>query len=102
VPLVDQSKVLPPLTQNIGVVPLPEDVDNHAPAPSILSTIGAAFGADNAVVGAFTFARGKLATPNEVEPGYNPWDDIKGTPYEEHWKSFASSNNHRFSNMLKA
>mgnify|MGYP000246330254 CR=1 FL=1 len=46
VPLVDQSKVLPPLTQNIGVVPLPEDVDNHAPAPSILSTIGAAFGAN--------------------------------------------------------
>lgn len=101
-PLVDQSKVLPALTQNIGVVPLPEDVENHAPAPSILSTIGAAFGADNTVVNAFTFARDKLATPNEVEPGYNPWDDIKGTPYEEHWKSFASSNNRRYSDMLKA
>lgn len=101
-PLVDARRVEPALGTLIGTVPLPEDVENRAPAPTLLSTISAAFGADNTIVNAITFARDSLATPNGVEPGYNPWKDIQGTPYEDHWESFTGSNNPRYTNMLKA
>jgi hypothetical protein len=38
---------------------------------------------------------------NEVDPNYSAWDEIKGTPYEEHWSAFAPSNNRRYTQSLK-
>lgn len=100
--LVDARQVQPAILSNIGSVALPNDEEQRAPAPTLAATIGAAFGADNTVVNAFTYLRDTIGTPNEVDPSYNPWEDIKGTPYEEHWSSFAGSNNRRFTEVLKA
>ncbi len=99
--LVDARRVEPALNLAIGSVALPEDAEQHAPAPTLAATIGAAFGADNSIVNAITYARDMFSTDNRADPGYNPWDDIKGTPYEEHWSSFASSNNRRYTDKLK-
>lgn len=99
--LVDARRVQPAIFSNIGSVALPDDEEQRAPAPTLAATIGAAFGADNTVVNAFTYLRDTIGTPNEVDPSYNPWEDIKGTPYEEHWSSFAGSNNRRFTDLLK-
>lgn len=99
--LVDVRQIQPALLTNIGAVPLPDDEEQRAPAPTLAATIGAAFGADNTVVNAFTYLRDTWGTPNEVDHDYNPWKDIVGTPYEEYWESFASSNNARFTEILK-
>ena len=100
--LVDIRRVQPDVMLNIGSVPLPDDEERRAPAPTLAATIGAAFGADNTVVNAFTYLRDTWGADNTVDAGYNPWKDIEGTPYEDHWDRFVSSNNARYSGIIKA
>ena len=67
--------------------------------PALVETLGAAFRQDN-LIGSF-FNRKTLGVDNEVDQTYDPWTDIAGTKYEQHWKSFAGANNARYAEALK-
>lgn len=101
-PLVDDKTVLPALTLPIGANPLPEDIETKAPpSPGILETIGAAFKSENTVGSWIRREYNGWGISNEADPNYSAWNDIKGTPYEDHWSSFVKSNNPRYTQFLK-
>jgi len=96
------SSVLPALTLPIGMNPIPEEEEARSgPAPGILETIGAAFRTENTVGSWLTREINGFGIDNSVDERYSAWDDIKGTPYEDYWDSFASSNNSRYTAFLK-
>ncbi len=96
------SSVLPSIALPIGMNPLPEEEEQKAgPSPGILETIGAAFRTENTLGSWINREINGFGIDNKVDSSYNPWEDIKGTPYEEHWSSFASSNNSRYTQFLK-
>ena len=99
--LAPQASVLPDLLSPIGAVPLPEDQpdDPSAPSPGVWSTIKSAFRTENMIGSAIVAETNGIN--NAVEQGYNPWQDIVGTKYEDHWKSFTRSNNRQYSEALK-
>lgn len=99
--LAPQSSVVPDLLSPIGAVPLPEDQpdDPSAPSPGVWSTIKSAFRTENMIGSAIVSETRGL--DNSVEQGYSPWQDIVGTKYEDHWKSFTRSNNRQYSEALK-
>lgn len=72
------------------------------PAPSTGSIFGAAFRQNNIVGSTVESAWNFGDIGNGVDPNYNAWNDIKGTPYEEHWQTFAQSNNREYTHALKA
>ncbi|MGN6122855.1 MAG: hypothetical protein ACTHOJ_07850 [Sphingomonas oligoaromativorans] len=37
-----------------------------------------------------------------MQPNYSPWDEVKGTPYAEHWSTFTGSTSHAQTEALKA
>lgn len=101
--LVPMANVQPALTTPIGMNPLPDDENvKAAPAPGIGDTILSALRTTNTPSSYIAHKIDMAGTTNEVEPGYNPWKDIVGTPYEEHWNSFVESNNPRYTARLKA
>lgn len=102
-PLVDDKTVLPALTLPIGAVPLPEDIQSEksGPSPGILETIGAAFRSENTVGSWVRREYNGWGITNEADPNYSAWNEIKGTPYEDHWSSFVKSNNPRYTQFLK-
>ena len=102
-PLVDDKTILPALTLPIGAVPLPEDVapEKSGPSPGVLETIGAAFKTENTVGSWARREYNGWGISNEADANYSAWDEIKGTPYEEKWNSFVSSNNPRYTQFLK-
>ena len=96
------STVTPALTIPIGMNPLPEEEEAKAgPSPGIGELFGAAFRTENTVGSWINREINGWGISNEVDAAYSPWDDIKGTPYEEHWSSFANSNNPRYTQFLK-
>lgn len=70
-------------------------------APDTGSIFGAAFRQNNLIGSAVTNAWNMGNVGNDPDPHYSAWDEIKGTPYEEHWQAFASSNNRRHTEALK-
>lgn len=102
-PLVSDKTVLPALTLPIGAVPLPEDIqpEKSGPSPGILETIGTAFRSENTVGSWVRREYNGWGITNEADPNYSAWNEIKGTPYEDHWKSFVASNNPRYTQFLK-
>jgi hypothetical protein len=56
-------------------------------APGAGEVINAAFRQEN-LVGSLI---AQQTAGGERNPDYNAWDDIKGTPYEEHWQRFAAN-----------
>lgn len=78
-----------------GVLPTPAVVQ----PPSTSDIFGAAFEQNN-FVGSFLTSNVDMVH-NEVDPRYNAWDDIKGTPYENNWDVFSVSNNKRYTDGLK-
>lgn len=104
-PLIPVPQVKPSIYTPLGSVPLPEDDEVEGasgPAPGVMETIGAAFRTENILGSAVSRAIDGSGIGNGVEEGYSAWDDIKGTPYEEHWDSFVESNNSRYSAFLKS
>ncbi|MBN9306836.1 MAG: hypothetical protein BGO82_05965 [Devosia sp. 67-54] len=67
-------------------------------APGALDLIGAAFRQEN-IVGSILARHRADGTP---DPTYNPWADIKDTPYEAHWDRFTGSTNAGETAALKA
>ncbi len=57
--------------------------------PGLVDVVGAAFRQENVVGSALAYQW----STNERADGYNAWDEIKGTPYEQYWDRFVESNN---------
>lgn len=115
-PIVDLAPI--PLTGEMGMQPV-ESLEN-APAyvtgaskdygmdysaspqaPAGPSVLGAAFRQDN-ILGS-VFNRHDIGVSNTAEDGYaSAWDNIKGTKYEPHWRSFVDVNNSRMEAARKA
>lgn len=90
------NRIAEPITQvPTGVLPGPAPVAE----PSTSEIFGAAFAQNNLVGSAFS--SNLIGLDNSSDPAYNAWDEIKGTPYEDRWHVFASSNNHRYTDALK-
>lgn len=99
--LAPQASVLPDVMSPIGAIPLPEEGPDpqDAPSPGVWDTIKSAFRTENMIGSAISSETNGVN--NAVEQGYNPWNDIVGTKYEDHWKSFTRSNNRQYSEALK-
>lgn len=99
--LAPQASVLPDLMAPIGAIPLPEEEPDRkdAPSPGVWDTIKSAFRTENMIGSAISSETNGVN--NAVEQGYNPWNDIVGTKYEDHWKSFTRSNNRQYTEALK-
>lgn len=99
--LAPQASVLPDLMAPIGAIPLPEEGPDpqDAPSPGVWDTIKSAFRTENMIGSAISSETNGVN--NAVEQGYNPWNDIVGTKYEDHWKSFTRSNNRQYTEALK-
>lgn len=99
--LAPQASVLPDLMAPIGAIPLPEEEPDRqdAPSPGVWDTIKSAFRTENMIGSAISSETNGVN--NAVERGYNPWNDIVGTKYEDHWKSFTRSNNRQYTEALK-
>lgn len=99
--LAPQSSVLPDVMSPIGAIPLPEEEPDRqdAPSPGVWDTIKSAFRTENMIGSAISSETNGVN--NAVEQGYNPWNDIVGTKYEDHWKSFTRSNNRKYTEALK-
>lgn len=99
--LAPQASVLPDLMAPIGAIPLPEEEPDRqdAPSPGVWDTIKSAFRTENMIGSAISSETNGVN--NAVEQGYNPWSDIVGTKYEDHWKSFTRSNNRQYTEALK-
>lgn len=99
--LAPQASVLPDVMSPIGAIPLPEEGPDRkdAPSPGVWDTIKSAFRTENMIGSAISSETNGVN--NAVEQGYNPWNDIVGTKYEDHWKSFTRSNNRQYTEALK-
>jgi hypothetical protein len=92
------NKQAEPITElATGSIPDPE----ADASPSTGTIFGAAFRQNNLIGSAVTDAWNMGGIANYRDPNYSAWDDIKGTPYEEHWQAFATSNNRRYTEALK-
>jgi hypothetical protein len=85
------------LALDTGSIPEPQlDV-----APDTGSIFGAAFRQNNLIGSGLTHFGNFGGISNDTAPNYSAWDEIKGTPYEDRWHAFASSNNPRYTEALK-
>lgn len=104
-PIVDiqMPDIAAPINTPKGFVVTPgaDDVNfgSDAPTPPASSVWAAAFRQDN-TVGAMLSAQDR-DSPTYQEPGFNPWDAIKGSKYEPHWKAFAEVRNGRAADARK-
>lgn len=100
-PLRPEASVLPSLLSPLGAIALPEDQPDPqgGDTPGWLAAIKSAFRTENLIGSALVSETNGVS--NAVEAGYNPWAEIVGTPYEDHWKSFVASNNPRYTEALK-
>lgn len=85
------------LTTDVNAAPEAPD----PPSPTFGATVGAAFRQYNTIGSAAFNIYNFSGVDNAPDPTYNAWDEIKGTPYVEHWKDFAASNNTRYTTALK-
>lgn len=80
--------------KEFSVTPGSADVDlgSDAPGrPAWSATVAASFRQDNTIASAI--ASETRDSPTYQEPGFNPWDAIKGTKYEDHYKAFTDVRN---------
>jgi hypothetical protein len=79
---------------------LPDAIPQQEPDTG--SIFGAAFRQGNILGSSIEAFKNFAGTTNDFDPAYSAWDDIKGTPYEQHWQAFAPSNNRRYTEALKS
>lgn len=84
---------------NIFEAPQPDVLAE--PTPEWSQTIDAAFRQEN-IVGSYLTDQTRRLERGVIEEGYNPWEDIKGTQYEEYWDRFADVHNSRYASALKS
>ena len=90
-PIVDLTP--PPLDsvtarpEGFAVTPGSDDIDHGSDSPtSYGGVMFAALRQGNMI--ASSSAKKDWGAGLDVEPGFNPWDAVKGTKYEAHWPSF--------------
>lgn len=71
------------------------------PSASFSEAAGAAFRQEN-IIGSYFNNLTNGVERGVIEEGYNPWEDIQGTKYEEYFERFADVHNSRFATSLKA
>lgn len=71
-----------PLALATGKLPVPQAEEE---GPGLLATLGAAWRQEN-LLGSALNTKGY---DGSIDEDYDPWNDIKGTKYEEHWETFA-------------
>jgi hypothetical protein len=84
--------------KGFAVTPGDEEVNRGSDAPSMSSTLGAAFRQDN-TVGSFLSSGSSSLVRDDA---FNPWDEIKGTKYEPQFASFADVRNRQAFDVVKA
>lgn len=82
-----------------GATDIDHGQDSPVERPAWSSTMAAAFRQDN-TVGAL-FSAEDRDSPIYKEPGFSPWEAIKGTKYEPHWSSFTDVRNTRAADERK-
>jgi hypothetical protein len=85
------------------VTPGSDDVElgSDAPeAPGWSDTFKAGWRQDNTIASQLT--RSDLSAPTYKEDGFDPWSEIKGTPSEQNWESFADIHNRKAFDMRRA
>lgn len=99
--------------EGFAVTPGKLDIDHGSDAPDmnwangierpaldeVGRTVGAAFRQGN-LVGSY-FSSPETYVSNDPEPGFNPWDSIKGTKYEPQWSSFVDVRNNARADAVK-
>jgi hypothetical protein len=98
--LVNTDQTTPALLNPLGATPLPED-PKTGPSPGFGAALGAAFRTENLIGSYIMDEKAQQGTDNLPQLGYNVWDDIKGTKYEDYWSSFLESNNANRTAALK-
>jgi hypothetical protein len=91
------SRVAEPIT-SLATGVLPDMTSLHDDSDT--TVLGAAFRQNNLVASGITSWHFTGGINNEVDPNYSAWNEIKGTPYEQHWDAFAASNNSRYTKAL--
>lgn len=77
----------------VGPVAVPQGLDLNPArkSPTLLEAAGAAWRMDSPVGSAVSsFA---YNPPEPINPSYNPYDEVKGTSYEDYWERFAGARN---------
>jgi hypothetical protein len=85
------------------VTPGNDDVTlgSDAPAaPGWSDTFKAGWRHDNTIASQLT--RSDLSAPTYKEDGFDPWAEIKGTPFEQNWENFADIHNRKAFEMRRA
>jgi hypothetical protein len=83
--------------KGFAVTPGQDDIDHGSEKPEFGKVMGAAFRQDN-TIGALV-SREDMSSAEE--PGFNPWESIKGTKYEPHWSSFVETRSSRSADAMK-
>jgi len=89
----------PDLDLITGVVQRPREAP---PRTGLLDVLGAAFENENTVVSYATQAQELLSNQLTPVDGYSSWSEVRGTPYEDAWDTFAGSQSPAETTMLKA
>ena len=82
------------------VTPGLEDVEQGSDAPAGDEIMGAAFRQQN-TIGSYLSQKDKFL-PTQQEEGFDPWSQVKDTPYMLHWDRFADTHNQAAFDMRKA
>ena len=69
--------------------------------PGFVDTVTAAFRQDNTLVSTAQYLQDITGFGDDYDRNYSAWDEIKGTPYEDHWSAFVSSNSAAETAMLR-
>ena len=85
--------------KNFAVTPGGADLDHGSEAPDFLTGAGAVFRQSNPFT-SWLYSEDRASSPVQ-EPGFNPWDAIKGTKYEENWSSFVEVRNTAAADNMK-
>jgi hypothetical protein len=86
--------------KGFAVTPGKDEIDHGSEAPDFLTRAGAVFRQSNPLA-SWLYAEDRASSP-VPEPGFTPWDAIKGTKYEPHWDSFVDVRNSAAADNMKA
>lgn len=85
--------------KGFAVTPGKDDIDHGSEKPDFLSGAGAVFRQSNPLT-SWLYAEDRASSPVQ-EPGFNPWDAIKGSKYEQNWNSFVEVRNSAAADNMK-
>ena len=100
-PLVDLDTLDPDLGTPFAPLRGAAPAEPDAPRPGFVDTVTAAFRQDNTLVSTAQFLQDITGWGDDYDRNYSAWNEIKGTPYEDHWSAFTASNSAAETAMLR-